>query len=194
MSKLYKDYFWKEGIPYGMGTLESHENVSSEAYKIVMDPYRKRISIEKYIGEKFNGVIYDSALFNFRHLKPAEQMAWQKFTILETPEKIESLIRNQDDRVVVREVYSFEKGFCRECQAFSPQGYPISIQRMYYTALNDPFNGVVLFDTLQHPVLYKKYSVNEETGEFAELLEEQWDMSKFSLQLRETADNTNERR
>lgn len=173
MGKFYRDYFWKEGIPYGIEPTEDGGTV-----KIVMDPYRKRISIEKYQDRVFAGVIYDSALFNFRHLKPAEQNAWQKNPIRQDDNSIECLIRNQDDRVVIKEVYRFEKGVCRECFAYSPQGILISRQHMLYTALQDPLNGVILYDANEHPVVFKKYAISEETGEFTDLLEEQWDMKK----------------
>ncbi|MGZ3633348.1 MAG: hypothetical protein ACXU9U_04950 [Parachlamydiaceae bacterium] len=46
MSKYYRDYIWKEGIPYGIEAIESFETIT---YKIAMDPYRKRIAIEKMV-------------------------------------------------------------------------------------------------------------------------------------------------
>lgn len=170
MSKLYRDYFWKNGIPYGKGS----EEEAVETYKIAMDPYRKRISIEKYEKGQFTSLIYDSALFDFRHLKPDAQYAWQKTVIRETAEAMECLLRNQDDRIVVREVYRFDNNVCRSCEAFSVHGVPISRQRMFYTALGDPFNGVILYDLNEHQVLSKRYNVDQVTGEFTDLLEESW--------------------
>jgi len=173
MSKYYRDYVWKEGIPYGIDPLPENAEMS---YKIAMDPYRKRISIEKYKKGNFSEIVYDSALLDFRHLKSAEQTAWQKVIYDEKPDQIISHIRNQDDRLVFIETYRFEKDFCKECFAKSPHNVPISHQKMYYTSLQDAFNGVVLFDNNNHPVMFKEYQVDEGTGEFTELLEEQWDM------------------
>ena len=112
MTKLYRDYVWREGIPYGIDPIEKDAAIS---YKIPMDPYRKRIAIEKYIHGIFVGVIYDSAFLDFRHLKLAEQTAWQKQIVEENNEQIISTIRNQDDRLVFIETYHFENHYCREC-------------------------------------------------------------------------------
>ena len=170
MIKHYLDYAWKGGIPYG---IEPVDPLSTESYKIIIDPYRKRISIEKYSNNRFTEIIYDSALFDFRHLKSPENASWQKIVIKETDEVVECFIRNQDDRILFFESYSFEQGLCRECTARSVHGYPISRQRMFYKAFRDPFNGVVLFDSNNHPVMYKHYEVDE-TGEFSLLLKEEW--------------------
>lgn len=178
MIKYYRNYFWKEAIPYGFQMVTENAELS---YKIVMDPYRKRISIEKYLRGKFAELIYDSAHLDFRHLKPAQQLAWHKIVVEETPTKVVSAIRNQDDRLVLIETYTFEESFCRQCIARSPQGNFISRQQIYYTALNDSFNGVVLYDSNEHSVMFKRYACDEATGEFTDLLEEQWDMSKYDL-------------
>lgn len=180
MSKLYRDYFWKDAVPVGQGSLPEKTESDETAYKIVMDPYRKRIAIEMYSGGHFKDLIYDSAIFDFRHLKPEEQTAWQKVKLQETENRVECLIRNQDDRIVAREVYRFENRLCRECQAFSPHGFPISTQLMYYTSLGDAFNGVILFDQNDHPVVSKRYALDEQTSDFTELLEESWNMGNAS--------------
>jgi len=172
MSKLFRDYFWKDGSPVGVGPMDQQ----ATGYKIISDPYRKRISIEQFLSGKFEKVIYDSALFDFRHLKPAEQTAWHKQNIEESDSQVICLIRNQDDRTIIKEINKFHQGLCRECVAFSSHGIPISFQRMYYTSLNDPFNGVILFDANEHPVIVKKYNVDTSTGEFSELLEEIWNL------------------
>jgi len=52
-----------------------------------MDPYRKRISLEKHKEGHFDSVIYDSALLNFRHLTVEEQTAWHEIALQELPEK-----------------------------------------------------------------------------------------------------------
>ena len=175
LSKHYSDYFWKDGKPQGIGTTSSLSNVT---YKIIADPYYKRISIEKYIDGSFKSLVYDSALFDFRDLKPDRQTAWQKITISETKNTMVCHLRNQDDRLVVIEEYFFEHSLCRECKAYSPQRILLSIQKMHYKALNDSFNGVLLYDANEHPVLYKHYEIDSSGQEFAQLLEEQWDMLK----------------
>lgn len=173
MIKQFKDYIWKDGLPYGVDFVEDPFQFYGPTYKIVMDPYRKRISIEKYLKGLFEGIIYDSALLDFRHLKKPEQMAWEK-TTQQNNGATECLIRNQDDRVLFIESYSFEGKRCRECCVKSVHGFPLSLHRMYYTALNDSFDGVVLYDSNEHPVMMKRYEIDSETGEFTTLLEEKW--------------------
>lgn len=171
-----EDYLWKNGKPYGLnGQNKEKKNIS---YKIVADPYYKRISIEKYAHEIFEGVIYDSAVFDFRHLKPAEQNAWQKTIISEEANKVICHIRNQDDRLVLMEEYTFENDFCRECHSFSPHGVLVSLQKIYYKSFGDPFDGTILYDQNHHEVVYKMYRIDPKTNEFSDLLEEEWDMSK----------------
>ena len=172
MTKYYDDYVWKNGIPYG---IRPCEEISLLSYKIAADPYNKRISIEQYRNGSFAAVIYDSALFDFRQLKLGEQLAWQKTTISETSTNAVCHIRNQDDRLILVEEYIFEGNRCRKCLTSSPQGIPLSIQEILYKELQDPYNGVVLFDANQHPVMLKEYELDENTGEFSNLLNEQWE-------------------
>lgn len=174
MTKFYRDYFWKGGIPYGLGNGQNTLQDMSEGYKIVSDPYHKRISVEKYSQGHLTEIIYDSAFLDFRHLKPNTQYAWHKEVIKESDTEAVAVIRNQDDRVVAIETYTFENGLCRSCQAHTPHGIPISTQKLYYTALGDPFNGVGLFDRNNKPVMQKKYGVDKE-GEFTNVLEETWE-------------------
>lgn len=174
MSKLYKDYIWKDGIPYG---IQAIENCHSLCYKIPMDPYRKRIAIEKYDKGHFQSVIYDSGLFDFRHLNPSEQTAWQKTSLYESNEQAISAIYNQYDRLILIETYFFERGLCRSCRSSSGHGIFLSEQRILYECLGDTFNGVILLDANDHPVMSKRYKSDEISGEFTELLEELWDGS-----------------
>lgn len=175
MSKYYTDYVWKEGIPYGIAGDDSLDKMPEKfGYKIAMDPYRKRISIEKYENGLFHSVVYDSAFLDFRSLKPAEQAAWQKTVLTESPQTIKCIIRNQDDRVLFIEEYTFEKNLCRKCQVVSPHGITLSVQKIFYVLLSDSFNGVMLYDSNGHLVMFKKYQADATTGEFLELLEENW--------------------
>lgn len=171
MLKHFKDYSWKNGIPYGF---EATEDLFSKNYKIVMDPYRKRISIEMYEKNNFSEIIYDSALLDFRHLKLPEQTAWQKTITKDEESMMECSIRNQDDRLVFFETYLFQQNLCRECLARSPHGQILSKQQMFYKLLKDPINGVLLLDRNERPVMYKLYEADSHTGEFTKLLKEEW--------------------
>jgi hypothetical protein len=181
MTKHYKDYVWKDAIPYGVQAIPEGEILSGRTYKIIMDPYRKRISLEKYTDGQLSAIIYDSALLDFRHLKSPEHAAWQKFTISESDEMAVCLIRNQDDRVIFLETHFFIDGVCRECRVHSPHGYPISSHRTFYISKQDPFNGVILFDQNEQPVMFKKYEVDPETGVFTVLKEANWDLRDKSI-------------
>ncbi len=177
MSIYYRDYIWKEGIPYGIDSIEKSAPLT---YKIAMDPYRKRIAIEKYAQGEFKGIIYDSAFLDFRHLKPAEQTAWQKCILFEDDRSTVAAIYNQDDRLILIEKYFFENGFCRSCTATSGHGIPLSLQKMFYTVLGDSTDGVLLLDMNDHPIMFKRYATDEITGEFSEVLEEIWDGQKIA--------------
>ena len=172
MPILCLDYYWSHGVPKGNSI--ALEN-APEAYKIVDDPYHKRYSVERYRKGRFVEVIYDSALLDFRHLKPAAQQGWQREEITRTDTTIECLLRNQEDRVVFLEKHTFETHLCRKCEVFSPYNMLCSVHQMHYTALGDEWNGVILWDRNQHPVMVKRYQ-SLESGEFGELLEEQWEL------------------
>ncbi|MEI8365805.1 MAG: hypothetical protein WCF65_05235 [Parachlamydiaceae bacterium] len=172
MTQHYNDYVWKKGLPYGVRPCGEDAPLS---YRIVSDPYHKRNSVEEYKSGCFSKVIYDSALFDFRQLKAELQTAWHKTLIEEAGERTTCHIRNQDGRLILIEKYAFESNRCRECEAYSPQGILLSVQKIHYEKLKDPYDGVTLFDSNAHQVLLKKYAIDEETGEFTQLLHEQWD-------------------
>lgn len=169
MSIHYKDYRWKEGIPRGLGRTDA----IGTTYKIPMDPYRKRISVEEYRDGAFQRVIYDSALINFRHLKPEHQTAWQQIR-----EGSRIFIFDQDDRLVFIEEYTFEGELCRKTKTTSPHGVLLCTQELNYEALGDTFNGTILYDSSGRTVLLKKYSIDEPSGQFLELLEENADIQE----------------
>jgi len=181
LTKHYRDYYWKDGLPQGLSAFNLDESIKGLSYKISSDPYHRRVSIEKYIDEDFDRLIYDSGLFDFRHLHPSRQTTWQKTQISETKEQVISHIRDQDDRLLLIEDYRFENHLCRECRASSPFGILLSIQKIYYKTLGDDFNGVTLVDCNDHTVLLKRYEFDENSQEFTQLLEEQWDMKSTSL-------------
>lgn len=175
MTKHFSEYLWKGGIPYGIQPIDG-DNLEQDSYKITMDPYRKRISIEKYKAGHFVTCIYDSVLLDFRHLKASVHAAWEKTTLSESPSETVCLIRNQDDRAVFIEKHLFEKGLCRECHVTSTQGVPLSIHRMSYISLGDLFNGVTLYDANAHKVMCKVYEIDADTGEFTKLINEAWEV------------------
>jgi hypothetical protein len=179
MTKHYLDYFWKNGLPAGISPVP--ENHSTISYKIPSDPYHRYISIEKYIEGFFSEIIYDSVLFNFRHLNAANQMSWQKTLIKEQEDLAICHIRNQDDRLILIEEYQFENGLCRQCKAYSPHKILLSIQKIFYKELNDLFDGLILYDSNQHAVMSKKYERDPESREFSTLLEEQWNMKTSEM-------------
>lgn len=176
MTKSCRDYYWKEGKPYEYQP--TSEPLSGISYKIISDPYYKRISIEQYENGRFSKVVYDSAFFDFRHLKPMHQTAWQKATIEESDRVIVCHIRNQDDRLILIEEYQFENNLCRLCKAFSPQGNLVSLQKIFYRSFNDSFDGVILYDSNAHPITSKRYTWDSKTCAFTDLIDEQWDMSQ----------------
>jgi hypothetical protein len=172
MTNHYVDYIWKGAIPYGISPATAP--FGGVTFKVVSDPYYKRISIERYNLGVFDKIVYDSSLFDFRHLKPALQMAWEKRTVFEGDEKVICEIRSQDDRLILIEHYSYLDGLCRSCTAFSPLGPLVSIQQIHYKQLGDAFDGVILFDSNHHQILQKSYSLDPDTKEFADLLQESW--------------------
>lgn len=175
MSEYFKDYVWKNGIPIGLQSIQP--SMQEVCYKIVADPYRRRISIEKYSDANFLSIVYDSALLNFRHLRNPEQTAWQKSFDIQA----RCLIRNEDNRLLFIEAYKFKDHLCTECQVYSPHGIALSLHKMYYVLFGNSFNGVVLYDVNEHPVMFKSYEFDETTKQFVKLLKEEWDMEKHSL-------------
>jgi hypothetical protein len=174
MIKYFTSYYWKNGKPYGLGVVDPSQVEFS--YKIVVDPYYKRFSIERYQRHHFEKMIYDSSLLDFRHLKPADQAAWQRELIQEEPDKIKYLLRNQEDRAILIETLLFENQRCRSCQLHSIHGFFLSTHHLCYTSLQDTFNGVILFDAENRPVLLKTYEIDPLTEEFTTLIQEEWNM------------------
>lgn len=173
MNPLFEDYFWKDGMPQGRKTTSS-----GHGFKIISDPYRKRISIERYVQDSFAGVIYDSILLDFRHLKDTDTSRWERILVSKTEGEETCLIRNQEDRLLFSENYYYEDNLCRECHIFSIHGLPLGRQQMFYTTLGDPFDGVFLFDNLEKTVMYKHYEFNPHIQAFDNLIEESWITAK----------------
>ncbi len=176
MEELFADYIWKQGVPRGT------QKKDKTGFKIVMDPYRKRISIEQYEDTRFVAIIYDSSLLDFRKLTPQDQMVWRRTVIEETGTTCVSLIRDAVDRLILIEIGSFDRNFCTQCEMRSPQGTLLSTHKMHSTKRGDSFNGVILYDATLRPVMCKKYEVNEH-GDFTILKEEIWDGGQIYTQI-----------
>lgn len=172
MHRYYRNYYWDHGRPRGEEVVEA---AASEAFRIVVDPYYKRYTIERYKEGLFSAIVYDSALYDFRWLKPQEQVAWRKEVVSEDKERMCCLIRNQDERVIALESYSFQEGLCRSCKIYYPGGALLAEQRICYTKLGDDDNSVTLNDSLGRPIVVKRYHADEESGEFTELVDEKWE-------------------
>ena len=105
-----------------------------------------------------------------------EQAAWQREILSETEFESVCLLRNQEDRAVLIERITFDQQKCRSCTTYSIHELPVATHRMYYKELGDSFNGVILFDLEGHPVIKKSYEIDAKTGEFTNLLTEEWEM------------------
>ena len=169
MHKAYKDYYWKDGKPYGR---ELTSSLSGITFRIVIDPYHARYSLEEYEYGKFKRLIYDSAFFDFRHLRRPEHATWQKELLTEST----TLIRNHDDRVILTETYEFENTLCRTCRLSTANGLLLSTHRLYYESLGDKFNGVILYDTNNKPILKKTYTFDSDSQAFTDLIQESWEV------------------
>lgn len=174
MYKHYRNYFWKMGKPYGIEEVEAEKTLTS--YKIISDPYFKRISIEKYQLTRFDQVIYDSVLLDFRHLTLKDQIAWRREVLNEEENRTTCLLRDHDDRAVLIETLTFDRNLCGTCTTSTVQGIPVAIHRMYYREQQDTFDGVMLYDREERPVMRKCYERDPVTGEFTLLIDEEWDM------------------
>jgi hypothetical protein len=179
MNIYYSDYIWKGGIPYGIG------EKGKWGYKIVMDPYRKRICIEFAKEKEIPSLIYDSALLDFRHLKQENHQGWQKEIVQETEKTVVCLIRDQNDRLLFIETHHFTSDVCRLCCVTSLHGVVLSIHKMFYTSLGDPYDGVALYDVQNRLVMCKRYVFDSGSRQFTELLEEHWDARRLDAPLRE---------
>lgn len=177
MFKHFQDYYWKDGKPYGRGEIDPAQ--SEYSYKIVVDPYYKRFSVEKYHYSHFDKIIYDSYLLDFRHLTLKDQMAWEREILQEDKKTTFALLRNQEDRAILTETLSFEGDRCRLCTTSSIHGILLATHRMYDQSIGDPFNGVILYDIEERAVMIKIYEIDFVSGEFTNLLVEDWNMQNY---------------
>lgn len=167
----YRDYFWKDGLPVGKDALTEP---TGTCYRILSDPYKKRITVEKYVWGDFDELTYDSQLLDFRKLKVENMNAWEKKLLSESEENSKFLLRDENDRVVLMETYTFKDKRCVECHTYYPMGILVSVQKIFYKEFNDPFNGVILYDGQGRQVMRKEYEMDNVTKEFGTLLKEEW--------------------
>lgn len=182
MHKHYNEYYWKNGKPYGKGVTD---DLSGITFRIVVDPYYKRFSVEEYRNFNFHQLIYDSALFDFRALLKPEQAVWLREKLNDQTE----IIRDEIDRIILIESYQFEEGFCRECRVTTPFNTLVSLHRLHYHHLGDAINGVILYDRAGSPVMKKTYALQKDSLEFGELLDETWEMETFNEYYRLRVEN-----
>jgi hypothetical protein len=169
----FLDYYWSNGVPKGLKPLDTPAEC---CFKIFSDPYRKRYIIEKYNKTLFQGIVYDSYLFDFRSLKKKEeQEGWMREKVTESLETQRNIIRALDERVLLVEDAQFQESRCASCRWLSPHGIWLATQIMCRVDQGRPFDGAALYDTENHPVVIKKYQIDPATGEFTYLIEEVWE-------------------
>ncbi len=173
MHPFYTDYVWKAGKPVGRDPHPEGETLPV-SYKIITDPYFKHYSVERYHFGKYETLVYDSQLLDFRKLKPEHQQAWQSETVEVTKECVSCLIRDGNDRLILKEVHTFEEGLPKQVELFSLHGWHLLTTKLYYSHLGDAFSGALLFDREKRPVLKKTYQTDE-AGNFLEVLKEEWE-------------------
>ncbi len=152
------DYAWVKGFP--------EKITEGNIFFILTDPYGKRTVIERHLNGHFKKLIHDSSLFDYRKLNPREKLGWSR----EELHADQFLIRDRDHTPVLIEHHTFVENKPRECRYFSPHLLPLGHQKIFYTTLGDPFNGVTLYDPLDKVVLVKKYALLPD-GTFGDLLD-----------------------
>lgn len=169
---FFKDYCWRKGRPFGINALQSPLEEGVLAYKIVADPYLKRLSVESYRNDFFEGTIYDSTLLDFRSLMCEIPPSWERSSL---GGLVTAVVRDICDRAIWTEEYAYEGEYCRLCRVHSAHGLLLSTHRLFYTVLGDKCDGVILYDAAGKAVFAKRYDVDEE-GAFSTLLEENWEI------------------
>ena len=173
---FFTDYVWINGRPKGRSE-RLDESSDALAYKIVKDPYGKRISLERFQSGKFLDCLYDSHLFDFRVLCSKVDSSWQKIDTGSITEP-SSWIIDHDDRTIAKEIYHFDKELCTECHIYYPQGPLVAKQKMAYQGKENFLCAIALFDISNHPAGLKIFAPD---GSGACIFES-WDMSDELVQ------------
>ncbi|CRX37813.1 hypothetical protein [Estrella lausannensis] len=173
---FYRDYVWIKGKPQGRENPPGQQLDTTSRYKIVRDPYGKRHSVELYKDGKFQGIIYDSHLFDFRLCVSKMESSWQKIDAELVDHHPASLIRDQDDRTIAEERYIFAHGLCTECHIHYPGGPLVAVQKMFYEGASEEPSAVALFDQHFKPVGIKIFGSEAPEKGFT-CTYESWDMT-----------------
>lgn len=170
----FTDYVWVNGRPKGLMPTTLEESLKSTVYKIVKDPYGKRISLERFQSGHFLDCAYDSHLFDFRVLSSNRESSWQKIES-ESINQPSSLIIDHDDRTIAKEFYHFENGLCTECRIHYPEGPLVARQRIIYHE-DKTLKAMLLFDVLGSCAGIKIFDPE------GNCIFESWDMSEKKAQ------------
>lgn len=173
---FYRDYVWIKGKPQGRENSSSHAPETVDRYKIVKDPYGKRHSLEWYLEGKFQGIIYDSNLFDFRLCVSKMESSWQKIDMEMIDNHPAAIIRDHDDRTIAEERYVFTHGLCTECRIHYPGGPLVAVQKMFYETGKEEPSAVALFDQHIKPVGIKIFG-QKDPDKGAICIYESWDMT-----------------
>jgi len=174
----FENYVWKNGIPRGKRVVDcpTQANIS---YRIVHDPYYKRISIERYQKGLWKDIVYDSLSFDFRIIRQSNhekqiQEEWERIPLQTESNETLYLIRNREDRPIYIEKMTFEDSRPRQCTIYSPQRQLLATHTLWYEDKKDPFNGVIVYDQLGKAVVKKIYEFDKEECQFTTLISEHW--------------------
>ena len=149
----YLNYYWDQGIPKGTDPVDPAVPIS---YRITSDPYRKRITIEKYHHNQFYSIVYDSNLFDFRKLSPAIQESWERVSLSESEDQLTCLIKDENDLAVCIEVHTYEKGMCTLCEYKTASNqFLIATQKLYYQKEGHPKDVGILYD-MEGKIVFEK--------------------------------------
>lgn len=171
MEHYFCDYCWRKGRPYGK---KQTERSASVAYKIVTDPYHRRYSIERYVSGRFESVVYDSILLDFRRLNESWYDAWERELVESSERHVVTILKDEEGRARIRETSHYRGGVPVQCDLESIHGVLVAVQKIYRTSFDDPWNGVILLDREGRPVMQKLYDIVD-VGEFGALREEHWE-------------------
>lgn len=169
----FRDYSWDKGRPIGRIRCAAKETPIS--YKIVHDPYYKRICIERYAWGLFQESIYDSCLLDFRSFRQGkEPVAWERQLIQETDKELRFLVKDEEDRVRFLENHTLESGRTVKGEIFSMHGLFLCSHHLFWRDKGDAWNGLQIWDREGRLVLTKNYTLTPNTGDFADLIAEKW--------------------
>ena len=172
--KIYfKEYIWNKGRPMGLKGCDPQKTPLS--YKIVHDPYYKRICVEKYAFLRFQETVYDSLLLDFRSFRQGkEPAAWERQLLQETETLLQFIVKDEEDRVRFLETHILEAGRTVKGETFSMHGIFLCSHQLFWQSQGDSWTGLQIWDREKNLVLTKRYTTAADSEEFAELIAEKW--------------------